>query len=75
MTEKRDPVKQIMSEVHKDVRAGKVDVDGHDAFMAEVERRLVAAGLREPSADGTPHAIGSYDDVVRPTRDEDPPSD
>jgi hypothetical protein len=75
MTEKRDPVKQIMSEVHKDARAGKINADGHDAFMAEVERRLVAAGLREPSGDHSPRAIGSYDDLVRPTRDEDPPSD
>jgi hypothetical protein len=26
MTEKRNPVKQIMSAVHKDARAGKIDL-------------------------------------------------
>jgi hypothetical protein len=47
MTKKRDPVKQIMSEVHNDARAGKVDLGDHGGFVAEVKRRLVAAGLRE----------------------------
>jgi hypothetical protein len=47
MTEKRNPVKQIMSAVHKEARAGKIDLGNHDGFVAEVKRRLVAAGLRE----------------------------
>ena len=47
MREKRDPVKQIMSEVHKDARAGRVDLGGHDGFIAEVKRRIRVAGLRE----------------------------
>lgn len=47
MTEKRNPVKQIMSAVHKDARAGKIDLGDHNGFVAEVKRRLVAAGLRE----------------------------
>ena len=47
MTEKRNPVKQIMSQVHKDARAGKVHLSDHDGFVAEVKRRLRAAGLRE----------------------------
>jgi hypothetical protein len=47
MAEKRNPIKQIMSQVHKDARAGKIDLGGHDGFMAEVKRRLRAAGLRE----------------------------
>jgi hypothetical protein len=47
MAEKRNPIKQIMSQVHKDARAGKLDLGGHDGFMAEVKRRIRAAGLRE----------------------------
>jgi hypothetical protein len=47
MTEKRNPVKQIMSQVHKDARTGKVDLSGHGGFVAEVKLRLRAAGLRE----------------------------
>jgi hypothetical protein len=47
MTKKRNPVKQIMSEVHKDAHSGKVDLGDHNGFMAEVKRRLVAAGLPE----------------------------
>ena len=47
MTKKRNPIKQIMSQVHKDARSGKVDLGDHDGFMAEVKRRLAAAGLRE----------------------------
>jgi hypothetical protein len=30
-----------------DARSGKLDLDGHDGFMAEVKRRIRAAGLRE----------------------------
>jgi hypothetical protein len=47
MTKRRNPIKQIMSEVHKDARSGEVDLGDHDGFVAEVKRRLVAAGLRE----------------------------
>ncbi len=47
MSEKRNPLKQIMSQLHKDARAGKVDLSGHDGFVAEVKRRLRVAGLRE----------------------------
>ncbi len=47
MREKRNPIKQIMSQVHKDARAGRVNLSGHDGFVAEVKRRLRAAGLRE----------------------------
>lgn len=47
MRMKRDPIKQIMSEVHKDVRAGRINLGGHDGFVAEVKRRLGAAGLSE----------------------------
>jgi hypothetical protein len=47
MTKKRNPIKQIMSDVHKDARSGKVDLGEHDGFVAEVKRRLAAAGLRE----------------------------
>jgi hypothetical protein len=47
MTEKRNPVKRIMSAVHKDARAGRIDLGDHGGFVAEVKRRLVAAGLRE----------------------------
>jgi hypothetical protein len=36
-----------MSEVHKDSRAGGVELGGHDGFIAEVKRRVRAAGLRE----------------------------
>jgi len=47
MIEKRNPVKRIMSAVHEDARAGKIDLGDHNGFVAEVKRRLVAAGLRE----------------------------
>jgi hypothetical protein len=47
MTKKRNPVKQIMSELHKDVRSGRVKLGGHAGFVAEVKRRLAAAGLPE----------------------------
>jgi len=47
MLKKRNPVKQIMSEVHKDARAGRVELGGHDGFIAEVKRRIRAAGLRD----------------------------
>jgi hypothetical protein len=47
MSEKRNPVKQIVSQVHTDARSGKVDLAGHGGFVAEVKRRLRAAGLRE----------------------------
>ncbi len=47
MPSKRDPVKQIMSEVHKDAHAGKIDLGNHGGFVAEVKRRLRAAGLRQ----------------------------
>jgi len=49
---KRNPVKQIMSEVHKDAGAGKVDLGGHDGFIAEVKRRL-----RAEAAEWTPRAL------------------
>jgi len=47
MTDKRNHVKQIMSAVHKDARAGKVDLLDHKGFVDEVKRRLAAAGLPE----------------------------
>ncbi len=47
MAKKRNPIKQIMSEVHKDARAGRIALSGHDGFIAEVKRRVRAAGLRE----------------------------
>jgi hypothetical protein len=47
MRKKRDPIKQIMSDVHKDVRAGRVKLGGHEGFVAEIKRRLAAAGLSE----------------------------
>ena len=47
MGKKRNPIKQIMSEVHRDARAGRVELGGHDGFIAEVKRRIRAAGLRE----------------------------
>jgi hypothetical protein len=47
MPGKRNPIKQIMSEVHKDVRAGKLDLSGHGGFIAEVKRRVRAAGLAD----------------------------
>jgi hypothetical protein len=47
MAGKRNPIKQIMSEVHKDARSGRIQLGGHDGFIAEVKRRIRAAGLRE----------------------------
>jgi len=47
MSKKRNPIKQIMSEVHKDARAGRVELGGHEGFIAEVKRRIRAAGLGE----------------------------
>lgn len=47
MGKKRNPINQIMSEVHKDARAGRVELGGHDGFIAEVKRRIRAAGLGE----------------------------
>jgi hypothetical protein len=47
MDKKRNPIKQIMSEVHKDAHAGRLQLSGHDGFIAEVRRRIRAAGLRE----------------------------
>jgi len=47
MKKKRNAIKQIMSEIHKDARAGRVELGGHDRFIAEVKRRIRAAGLRE----------------------------
>jgi hypothetical protein len=47
MSEKRNPIKQIMSAVHKDARAGKLDLRDHSGFVTEVKRRLAAAGLRD----------------------------
>jgi hypothetical protein len=47
MSAKRNPIKQIMSDVHKDSRAGKVDLSGHGGFIAEVKRRVRAAGLAD----------------------------
>jgi hypothetical protein len=47
MAKKRNPIKQIMSEVHRDARSGRVELGGHDGFIAEVKRRIRAAGLRE----------------------------
>ena len=47
MRKKRNPIKQIMSEVHKDARAGRVELGDHDGFLTEVKRRIRAAGLRE----------------------------
>jgi hypothetical protein len=47
MEKKRNPIKQIMSEIHKDARAGRIQLAGHDGFIAEVKRRVQAAGLRE----------------------------
>jgi hypothetical protein len=47
MARKRNPIKQIMSEVHKDARAGKVDLGDHGGFIGEVRRRARAAGLAD----------------------------
>jgi uncharacterized protein YPO0396 len=47
MDKTRNPIKQIMSEIHKDARAGRVELGGHDGFISEVKRRIRAAGLRE----------------------------
>jgi hypothetical protein len=47
MEKKRNPIKQILSEVHKDARAGRLQLSGHDGFIAEVKRRIRAAGLNE----------------------------
>lgn len=47
MVKKRSPIKQILSEVHKDARAGRVELGGHDGFIAEVKRRIRTAGLRK----------------------------
>ena len=47
MPKKRDPIKEIMSQVHKDIRAGTLKLDGHQSFMAEVKRRARAAGLAD----------------------------
>jgi hypothetical protein len=52
MGKTRDPIKQIMSEVHKDARAGRVELGGHDGFIAEVKRRIRAAGLYEEDLPG-----------------------
>jgi hypothetical protein len=45
MARKRNPIKQIMSEVHKDARDGGLDLGGHGGFIAEVRRRARLAGL------------------------------
>jgi hypothetical protein len=42
---KRNPLKQIMSDIHRESRAGEVDLSGHGGFIAEVKRRARAAGL------------------------------
>jgi hypothetical protein len=47
MDKKRNPIKQIMSEIHKDARSARIQLAGHDGFIAEVKRRIRAAGLRE----------------------------
>jgi hypothetical protein len=47
MARKRNPIKQIMSDVHMDARAGKLDLSGHGGFIAEVKRRARAAGLAD----------------------------
>ncbi len=47
MARKKNPIKQIMSEIHKDSRAGELDLSGHGGFIAEVKRRARAAGLAE----------------------------
>jgi hypothetical protein len=49
MAEKRDPLKQIMSDVRKEIRAGDLSLENHEAFMPEVERRATAAGLSVPA--------------------------
>jgi hypothetical protein len=67
---KRNPVKQIMSEVHKDLRSGKLVADGHEPFMTEVKRRLAAKGLLQPSDHQDPHPITSFEDLVRLTKSE-----
>jgi hypothetical protein len=52
MPAKRNPIKQIMSDVHRDARAGKVDLSGHGGFIAEVKRRVRAAGLADDEVHG-----------------------
>jgi hypothetical protein len=47
-----------MSEVHKDARAGRVELRGHDGFIAEVKRRIRVAGLRE---EDLPDVRGRHD--------------
>ncbi len=64
MAEKRNPIRQIMSDVHKDARAGRVELDGHDGFIAEVKRRVRAAGLREEKLPGR-RGPGRHDDDDR----------
>jgi hypothetical protein len=47
MRKKRNAVKQIMSEVHREARAGTLKLSGHDGFLGEVRRRIHEAGLPE----------------------------
>jgi hypothetical protein len=51
MAGKRNPIKQIMSDVHKDSRAGKIDLKNHGGFIAEVKRRVRGAGLADDEVD------------------------
>ena len=51
MRKKSNPVKQIMSELHKEVRSGRVKLGGHDGFVTEVKRRVAAAGLEADMPD------------------------
>ena len=45
MARKRNPLKQIMSDIHRESRAGEVGLSGHGGFIAEVRRRARAAGV------------------------------
>jgi hypothetical protein len=61
MPKKRNPIKQIMSEVHKDAHSGEVDLGDHNGFVAEVKRRLAAAGLREQDMPDLTAKRGQHD--------------
>jgi hypothetical protein len=68
MRKKRDPLKQIMSDVHKDARAGDIDLGDHGGFVAEVRRRARAAGLAEDELHGivSPERHGLREERERP---------
>ena len=56
-----------MSEVHKDARAGLVELGGHDGFIAEVKRRIRAAGLREEDVPDLHERLSTDQDATQRT--------